>query len=51
MNVLINGSNREKNCYHILKNIMTEQDKLISLSHKDIKNYIVCKNQNNKLDK
>lgn len=30
MSLYINGSNREKNCYTILKDIMKENDKLIS---------------------
>ena len=51
MNILINGSNRKKNCYHILKDIITEQDELISLSNKDIKYCLGCDNCSNKLDK
>lgn len=31
MSIYINGSNREKNCYTILKDIMGKDDKLISL--------------------
>lgn len=37
-----NGSNREQNCYKILKDIKKENDKLISLSHKDIKYCLGC---------
>ncbi len=51
MNILINGSNRENNCYHILKDLMTEQDEIISLSHKDIKYCLGCDTCSNKLDK
>lgn len=32
--LLINGSNREKNNYKILKELKQENDTLISLSHK-----------------
>lgn len=37
MNLFINGSNREKNNYNILKDIIKEDDELISLAKKDIK--------------
>lgn len=50
MNVFVNGSNREKNCYTILKDIMTKDDELISLSHKDIKYCLGCDSCLNKLD-
>ena len=36
MNLFINASNREKNCFKILKNIMKKDDCLISLSGKNI---------------
>ena len=40
--LLINCSNREENCYKILKDIMSDEDKLISLAHKDIKFCLGC---------
>lgn len=49
MNLFINGSNREKNNYKILKDLMTENDELISLSHKDIKYCLGCNACINKL--
>lgn len=49
MNLFINGSNREKNCYNILKDIMTTNDELISLSHKEIKYCLGCNSCVNKL--
>ena len=36
MNLFINASNREKNCYKLLKDIMSEKDSFISLSGKEI---------------
>ena len=51
MNLFINGSNREKNCYTILKDIKKEDDELISLSHKDIKYCLGCNSCVKKLDK
>ena len=51
MNLFINGSNREQNCYKILKDIKKENDKLISLSHKDIKYCLGCNSCVKKLDK
>lgn len=42
MNLYINGSNREKNSYTILKDIMEKDDKLISLARKSI-NYCLYK--------
>lgn len=50
MNIFINGSNREKNCYNILKDIMTDKDELISLSNKDIKYCLGCNSCIQKLD-
>ena len=40
--LLINGSNREKNNYQILKDIKKEKDELLSLSHKNIKYCLGC---------
>lgn len=51
MNLFINGSNREQNCYTILKDIKKEDDELISLSHKDIKYCLGCNSCVKKLDK
>lgn len=51
MNLLINGSNREKNCFNILNDIKQENDELISLAKKDIKFCIGCNSCTNKLDK
>lgn len=42
MNLYISGSNRKKNSYQFLKNLMTEKDKLISLADLDIKYCIGC---------
>lgn len=42
MNLYINGSNREKNCYTILQDIMEKNDKLISLARKDINYCLGC---------
>lgn len=50
MNLFINGSNREKNCFNILKDIMSDGDELISLSHKDIKYCLGCGSCVKKLD-
>ena len=50
MNLFINGSNRENNKYNILKEIMKEDDELISLSKKDIKYCLGCSACINKLD-
>ena len=50
MNLFINGSNREKNNYNILKDIMISDDELISLSKKDIKYCLGCSACINKLD-
>lgn len=51
MNLFINGSNREQNCYTILKDIKKNNDELISLSHKDIKYCLGCNSCVKKLDK
>lgn len=50
MNLLINGSNREKNNFNILTDIKTNNDELISLSQKNIKFCIGCNLCLNKLD-
>lgn len=42
MNLYINGSNQEKNCYNILKDIMEKEDKLISLAGKSINYCLGC---------
>lgn len=42
MNLLISGSNREKNNFNILTDIKSEDDELISLAQKDIKFCIGC---------
>lgn len=42
MSLYINGSNREKNCYTILKDIMGKDDKLISLANKSINYCLGC---------
>lgn len=42
MSLFINGSNREKNCYTILKDMMNEEDKLISLASKHINYCLGC---------
>lgn len=50
MNLLINGSNREKNNYNILSDIKIENDTLISLSQKNIKFCLGCNACMKKLD-
>lgn len=40
--LLINCSNREKNCYTILNEIKSDEDKLISLSNKEMKFCLGC---------
>ena len=42
MNLLINGSNRESNCYNILKDLKIVDDEFISLSRQDIKYCLGC---------
>lgn len=42
MNLYICGSNRNKNCYKILNDLKSENDKLISLSNKNIKYCLGC---------
>ena len=48
--LLINGSNREKNCYNILCDLKKDNGKLISLSKKDIKFCLGCNACKNKLE-
>ncbi|MBQ2909831.1 MAG: flavodoxin family protein [Bacilli bacterium] len=50
MNLLINGSNREKNNYNILNDIKSDNDELISLANKNIKFCIGCNSCLNKLE-
>lgn len=40
--LLINCSNRERNCYKVLSDIKSDNDKLISLSNKDMKFCLGC---------
>lgn len=49
--LLINCSNREKHCYNILKNIMNENDTLISLSNKPMSFCLGCESCQNNLEK
>ena len=49
--LLINCSNREKNCFKILNDIKTENDKLISLSNKKMSFCLGCDSCKNNLDK
>lgn len=51
MGLLINGSNREQNCYKILNDIKNYNDSFISLSNKDIKYCLGCDKCTKKLDK
>lgn len=48
--LLINCSNREKNCYSILNSIKKDNDKLISLSNKDMKFCLGCGGCHNNLE-
>ena len=48
--LLINGSNREKNNYKILKELKQENDTLISLSHKKINYCLGCNSCKKKLE-
>lgn len=50
MNLFINGSNREKNCFNIISDIKSEKDELISLAHKDMKYCLGCGACINKLE-
>jgi multimeric flavodoxin WrbA len=49
--LLINTSNREKNCYKVLNDIKKENDTLISLSNKDIKFCLGCGSCSNDLER
>lgn len=49
--LLINCSNREKNCYKILNDIKTDNDTLISLSNKKMNFCLGCDSCKNNLDK
>lgn len=42
MDLYICGSNRNKNCYKVLKDLKNEDDKLISLAQKNIKYCLGC---------
>lgn len=42
MNLYIGGSNRRGNCYEIIKDLKTENDKVILLADKDIKYCLGC---------
>lgn len=48
--LLINCSNRERNCYEILNKIKNDTDTLISLSNKDMKFCIGCEACQNNLE-
>lgn len=49
MNLYVNGSNRKKNCYNVLKDLKNNNDKLISLGEKSIKYCKGCSSCANKL--
>lgn len=49
--LLINCSNREKNCFKVLNDIKRDNDKLISLSNKEMKFCLGCDGCVNSLDK
>ena len=51
MNLYICGSNRNKNCYKVLKDLKNENDKLITLANKNIKYCLGCSSCLNKLDR
>lgn len=50
MNLYINGSNRNKNCFKILKKLKNDDDKLISLANKSINYCLGCSACTNKLE-
>ena len=50
MNLLINGNNREKNCFTILNDRKGDTDQLISLANKNIRFCLGCNACANKLD-
>lgn len=49
--LLINASNREKNCFKILNDIKSDNDTLISLSNKEMKFCLGCDSCKNNLKK
>lgn len=49
--LLINCSNREQNCFTILNNIKSNEDKLISLANKRMEFCLGCERCKNKLEK
>ena len=49
--LFINCSNRERNCYNILKSIKTDEDKLISLSNKKMNFCLGCQSCQRELPK
>ena len=49
--LLINCSNRERNCFNILKSIKKENDTLISLSNKSMSFCLGCESCQNNLEK
>lgn len=49
--LLINCSNRERNCFNILKSIKKENDTLISLSNKPMSFCLGCESCQNNLEK
>ena len=48
--LLINCSNRERNCYKVLNEIKNDNDKLLSLSNKNMSFCLGCNSCSNKLD-
>lgn len=42
MNLYISGSNRKQNCYKVLTDLKSEEDKLISLADKSINYCLGC---------
>ncbi len=50
MNLYISGSNRKRNCYQILKDLISQEDKLISLDEKNIHYCIGCSTCTNYLE-
>ena len=49
--LLINCSNRERNCFKILNDIKSDSDKLVSLSNKDMKFCLGCNSCKDNLSK
>lgn len=50
MNLYINGSNRNKNCFKVLSDLKNEEDKLISLADKTINYCLGCSSCMEELD-